>query len=74
MRRFSMMRREIVDVALAAGPVQPEFHQAAVVRCQFLQFRDVVAVILGGILISRLVAIPGGKIDTEFQTDLSRRL
>src|SRR5437879_1643141 len=40
---------KIVDMALAASAIQPEFNQIAVLGGQLIELRDVVVVVLSGI-------------------------
>ena len=65
--------REIVDVAGAARSIQPELHEVAVAGAQFIQFRHVVIVVLGGVGIFGFMTIPGRKINAESQAGFSGR-
>ena len=51
--------REIVNVASAAGAVEPEFCKVAIVGGEFIEFGGIVFVIVGGVGKAGFVAIPG---------------
>src|SRR6185437_2816755 len=62
---------EVVDVAFAAGSVEPEFDEVAVARCQLGELVVVVAVVGGGIVVAGIVTVPGREIDAELEAVLA---
>jgi hypothetical protein len=62
---------EVVDVAFAAGAVEPEFDEIAVARCQLGELVVVVAVVGGGIFVAGIVAVPGREVDAELESILA---
>src|SRR5260221_11779133 len=66
--------RKVINMASAAGAVEPELDQLAIVLSELIQLRSIVFVISDGILIPRFVPVPGRKINPEFQTIFSGRV
>src|SRR5579872_4759028 len=63
--------RKVVNVAAAAGTIEPKFFQVAIMLRQLVELRGVVFVILSGIVVMRFVAVPRGEIHSKLQAIFS---
>src|SRR5438445_1710231 len=66
--------RKVVHMTFAASTIEPELYQFAVIVREFLEFRNIVVVVLGGVFVLGLMAVPGRKIHAKPESIFSRRV